>query len=65
MALGASLLWKMAKLVVASGVAETAAERLIERVKTVVGTPRVEPLPGVREPRPGGAGHAEAQLARQ
>jgi hypothetical protein len=65
MAFGASLLWKVARLVVASGVAESAAERLIDRVKTIVTTPRTEVPPREREPRLSGRDYVDVQLARQ
>jgi hypothetical protein len=61
----ASLLWKVARLVVASGVAETAAERLVERVKTIVTAPRGDVPPREGEPGPRDQGHVDAELARQ
>ena len=61
----ASLLWKVARMVVASGVAEKAAERLVERVKTIVTAPRADVPPREREPAPRGQDHVDVQLARQ
>ena len=40
MALGGSVLWRVAKIVMASGVAEKTVEAFIDRVKTRVVTPR-------------------------
>lgn len=61
----ASLLWKVARLVVASGVAETAAERLVERVKTIVTAPRTNVPPREGESAPRGQDHVDVRLARQ
>ena len=60
-----SLLWRLTRLVVASGVAEKAAERLVERVKTIVTAPRADVPPREREPAPRGQDYVDVQLARQ
>jgi hypothetical protein len=60
----ASVLWRLGRLLVASGVAEKAAVRLIERVKTMAGGPAA--LPGGAElaGRVAG-GDVQSELGRQ
>jgi hypothetical protein len=60
----ASLLWRLTRLVVASGVAEKAAERLVERVKTIVTSARAD-VPPREAPGARGPDSVDVQLARQ
>ena len=61
----ASVLWRLGRLLVASGVAEKAAERLIERVKTLAGTPSALPGGAERGGRAAAGDDVHGELSRQ
>ena len=62
----ASILWKLARLAVATGVAEKAVEGLVDRVRGMVTAPRPAPdAHAERDVRPAGQAEMAARLARQ